>query len=89
MSQNPSAPDNSTKVYTLPVSWSVCSTIDVEAESLQQAIEIAKSRIDDIPCSSDSEYVDGSYAIDDCDPNIDYRRMSNITINKDGTISKS
>ncbi|WP_027438751.1 hypothetical protein [Lachnospira multipara] len=55
---------NKDEEYIIPVSWEVYSTIRVKgAKNLQDAIEYAKTHIDDIPLG-DGEYIDGSYKIE-------------------------
>ncbi len=79
--------------YLIPVEWSVYSTINVEADNLEEAIEKAKAAIDDLPISTDCEYIDGSYKInaDDDDELIFaqscYRHISDVRIRKDGSIT--
>lgn len=50
------------KVYRLPVSWEVYSFMDIEASSLQEAVNIAHK--DDTPLPTDSDYVDGSFKVE-------------------------
>lgn len=50
--------------YIIPISWSVCSTVVVKgAKNLQNAINIAREHIDDIPLPNNTEYIDGSFEI--------------------------
>ena len=79
--------------YLIPVSWSMYSTIIVEADNLEEAVKIAKEKADDLPlCRPDcSEYVDGSYNIDiDDDEDAinaqDYKTIGNVEITKNGEI---
>lgn len=53
--------------YLLPVVWEVYSTIRVKADNLADALRKARENIDVIPLSSESEYIDGSYRIQDDD----------------------
>ena len=53
-----------TKLFKIPVTWTVCSTIEVEAESLEEAIE----KFDEVENSvlgydlpSEFSYVDDSF----------------------------
>lgn len=78
------------KSFLIPVSWTVYSTIRVEADSLEDALEIALKKCDRIPISSECEYVDDSYVIES---DIDMLKcaqdsadVSGIVIKKDGTI---
>jgi hypothetical protein len=45
--------------YIIPVTWSVCADMHIEAESLTEAIKIA----DDAPLPDSPEYSDGSFEI--------------------------
>lgn len=49
------------KTYKIPVSWEVCATLNIEAKSLQEAIDIANNEELGLP---ECEYVDGSFTID-------------------------
>ena len=51
--------------YTIPVSWSVCSVVKVQANSLQEAIEYAQNHLDEIGIDPDGEYIEDSLEIDD------------------------
>lgn len=57
------------KEFTIPVEFSVWSTIRVSAESMEEAYKIAKEKEDEIPIDfiGDMDYVDGSYVIADDD----------------------
>ena len=82
--------------YLIPVSWSMRSTITVEADNLEEAVKIAREKVDDLPLCQpdDSEYVDGSYNIDiDNDEDAinaqDYSTIDtigNVEITKNGEI---
>ena len=50
------------KYYEIPCTWEVYGTIEIEADSLEEAIELAER--DDSPMPDDSDYVDGSFQID-------------------------
>ena len=50
------------KYYEIPCSWEVYGTMEIEADSLEEAIELAER--DDSPMPDDSDYVDGSFQID-------------------------
>ena len=49
------------KEYRIPVSWSVCATMTIEAESLEDALEAAQ----DAPLPTDSDYLEGSFKVDE------------------------
>lgn len=48
------------KNYTIPVLWQVYSYMEIEASSLDEAIEIAS----DSPLPQGSEYIEDSFMID-------------------------
>lgn len=48
--------------YRIPVTWEMFGAIEVEAESLEEAIKLAEN--DDQCLPPDGEYVDGSWVVD-------------------------
>lgn len=48
--------------YKIPVSWQVYGVAEIEANSLQEAIELVED--DAFPLPENAEYVDGSFEID-------------------------
>ena len=50
------------KYYEIPCTWEVYGTVEIEADSLEEAIELAER--DDSPMPDDSDYVDGSFQVD-------------------------
>ena len=55
------------KKFVIPVSWEVYSTVEVTAETYEEAIKILENNVDKVPLG-DGEYIDDSYKIDkDCD----------------------
>lgn len=52
-----------TGTYLIPVEWSVYSTITVQGDNLQDAVDRAKRVLDDLPLEDLNEYVDGSYRL--------------------------
>ena len=92
--QNPKVECNNfeQKSFLIPVEWSVYSTIRVEAETLQDAINIANEKLDDIPTAPlDCEYIDGSYkttcdSYEDFENAQEYRDVSSIIIRANGEI---
>ena len=50
------------KYYEIPCTWEVYGTVEIEADSLEEAIELAER--DDSPMPDESDYVDGSFQID-------------------------
>ena len=53
------------KKFSIPVTWGVWDKIEVEAETIEDAIQYVKDNIDTIPLGTEPEYIDGSYKIDD------------------------
>ncbi len=51
-----------TKIYQIPCSWEMYAHVNVEATSLEEAIERAES--DDFPLPDHGGYIDGSWRID-------------------------
>lgn len=47
----------------LPVSWEVSGFIEVEADSIEEAMDYFYENSDFIPLPTKSEYVDGSFAL--------------------------
>ena len=50
------------KYYEIPCTWEVYGTVEIEADRLEEAIELAER--DDSPMPDDSDYVDGSFQVD-------------------------
>lgn len=61
-----------TLFWKIPVSWSMMDTIEIEAATLAEAIEIAKDKDDEIPLP-DGTYMDESWEVDCSDK--DYIRQ--------------
>ena len=49
------------KTYKIPVSWQVYGTVNIEAENIEEAIELAGG--DEIPLP-EGDYIDGSWEVD-------------------------
>lgn len=58
------------KTWKIPVYWEVCSVIDVEADTLSEAIEIAKDDEGIIPLPTDPDYIDGSWSVSELDEDV-------------------
>lgn len=56
------------KTFKIPVTWEVYATVEIEADSIEEAIEIAKDENGLIPCPTDQEYVEGSWRLTDEEP---------------------
>lgn len=57
----------SKQVYKIPVEWSVCETLKIEADSLEEAVKYVEDNMNEIPLGTDPDYIDGSYAINGAD----------------------
>ena len=51
------------KDYLIPVSFEMCGMLSIKANSTEEAIELAKSHIDELPIPTVKNYIDGSYQI--------------------------
>lgn len=49
------------KIFKIPVEWSVYATVEIEAESLEEAVKIFDETIDEIPLPTDCDYIDDSF----------------------------
>ena len=54
------------KTFKLPVTWEMCGIVEVEAESLEDAIANFDPHTDELP--AEPQYVDGSFQLSDTDP---------------------
>lgn len=83
---------NDSGKYRIPVSWTVYSTITVEADNLGEAVDIAREKINELPlCTKGTTYVEDSYSIDvDDDEDAlnaqDYTTNGDVIIRKNGKI---
>lgn len=51
------------KTWKIPVTWEVCGEVDIEANSLEEAVEIFKEKSDEISLPEQSFYVDDSFKL--------------------------
>lgn len=49
------------QTFKIPVEWTVYDTVEIEAESLEEAIKIFDETIDDIPLPTKPEYLNGTF----------------------------
>ena len=49
------------KTWKVPVTWEVYSTVEVEAETIEEALAIVIKDEDDMPLPTENYYVDGSF----------------------------
>lgn len=54
-------------LWKMPVTWEMCAYIQVEATTLEQAMEIARDPDGKIPLPADGAYVDGSWTLSSAD----------------------
>jgi len=60
------------KTYKIPVSWTVTATMEIDAESLEDAI----LKAEDASLPTDPDYLDGSFEVDhDCIEYLNARRF--------------
>ena len=67
ITSNPEEYVSPTGEYIIPVEWAVYSTIKISGtniKNLQDAIDWAEDNLEDIPLSTENEYIDGSYKLD-------------------------
>lgn len=50
-------------VFKIPVTWEVCAMLKVEADTLEEAMEIARDDNGEIPLPTDNDYIDGSWRL--------------------------
>ena len=49
--------------FKLPVTWEMCGTVEVEAESLEAAVDYFNENSDNIPLPKECHYVNASFAL--------------------------
>ncbi len=49
--------------WKIPITWSVCGYVYIEAKTLAEAMEIARDDDNEIPLPTDSDYIDGSWEL--------------------------
>ena len=60
--------------YQIPCTWSVCGMLEIEAESLDEAI--IEAEISPLPVESD--YIDGSFEVNE--PMLEYYNENDIPV---------
>ena len=53
-------------IFKIPVNWEVYGTVEIEAGSIEEAINIFDEQSDDIPLP-EGDYIDGSFKREDLD----------------------
>lgn len=49
------------KEWKIPVCWEMCGTVTVQANTLDEAMEIARDDDGNLPLPVDANYIDGSW----------------------------
>ena len=47
--------------FKIPVEWSVYSFVEIEAESIEEAVKIFDETEEEIPLPTEAEYIEGSF----------------------------
>ena len=88
----------SKKIFTLPVEYTVCSTVNIAADSIEEALEIYERTENEIGFNLDpleAEYLDESYKlsyakdeiVSVCKDTPDaYARIGNHGVDEDGNV---
>ena len=53
------------QTFKIPVSWEMHGIVEIEADSLDEAIQVFDDTSDNIPLPKESEYIDGSFNRED------------------------
>lgn len=62
--------------YYIPVLWEMASTIKIEANSLEEAIQIARDDENKLPLPENGYYIDGSWEVNGNAEDIgDYQKL--------------
>ena len=51
------------KTWTIPVTWEMFGMVQVEANTLEEAMQIARDEAGEIPLPAEAHYVDGSWQL--------------------------
>lgn len=55
------------KTWRIPVTWSVCGFVSIDADTLAEAMDIARDDENELPLPSEAEYIDGSWELSHTD----------------------
>ena len=47
--------------FQIPVEWTVWDKVEVEANTLEEAVQYVKDHMEGIPLGTEPNYIDGSY----------------------------
>ena len=64
--------------FKIPVTYEMYGTVDVEADTLADAVKKANDDIDELPLPDDPSYVEASYQIQDEDFGIEGSLIENL-----------
>ena len=56
------------QIFKIPVEWAVYETLEIEAETLEEAVKYVEDNLEEIPLG-EGDYIDGSYKITGSDEN--------------------
>ncbi len=51
------------RTWSIPVTWEMCGRVEIEAETKEEAIEIFKDVMQELPLPEESYYVDDSFEL--------------------------
>ena len=55
------------KTWRVPVTWSVCGFVSIDADTLEEAMDIARDDENVLPLPAESNYIDGSWELSQTD----------------------
>ena len=58
---------NNMVAFYLPVTWEECGVVEIEANTIEEAIAYFNENTDDIESPADTNYVDGSFCLSSSD----------------------
>ena len=47
------------KTWRIPVTWSMCGFVSIDADTLEEAMDIARDDDNFLPLPSEADYIDG------------------------------
>ena len=73
----------------LPVSWEVCGMVEIEANTINEAMDIFEKTQDHIPLPNDFDYVDGSFDLTTKEPEVIHLYNEDVPIGSSTIIYSS
>lgn len=55
------------KTWRIPVTWSMCGFVSIDADTLEEAMDIARDDDNFLPLPSEADYIDGSWDLSHTD----------------------